>query len=455
MKRRLTPLLVAMAALSTGAFAFDFGVNTHHGGTASTNQQVATVMQQRNLKSSRMDLIYNGNLTAFRDQVQKIKASGGSVEVALQVAYQWDSSCNQNLSSVEQDAYNQTATSVNAVKDLVNDFELLNETQLRPEIRNQVPWNSVGTATAPYQGKPCVASLTAALRGMSRAIRDIRASSGLPLRTILGVVGRDFGFLTYMQQNGVLFDVVGYHIYPHEPQASLLSDPWYGAGGPLAQLAVFGKPVHINEFNCGEIYEASYENRAGAAKTEACLRSLTRHLKDLRSQKIANVESVHVYELLDEPAKAVPENRFGMMYDLANAKPHLYLISAFAGGALSAQERLEITNRGLLTEAEINAMQVAGDSSDTQPPLVGFTGPANGSVFARGSTIWASAVASDNVAVKEVRFSLNGATCVSTSAPYQCQLTLPGRKRWSGTLEAQAVDPAGNIGRASVRISTR
>jgi hypothetical protein len=78
----------------------------------------------------------------------------------------------------------------------------------------------------------------------------------------------------------------------------------------------------------------------------------------MRGQRIDDLESVHIYELLDEPAKPAPENRFGVMYDLSRPKVHLYLVTAFAGGTLSAAERSEITTRGLLTDSEIDAMRV-------------------------------------------------------------------------------------------------
>jgi hypothetical protein len=368
MRRRLAFISAAIAALSANSHAFDLGLNTHSAGSAAYNDQVATVMKQRNLKSSRMDLMVSGDVTAFRDQVQKIRANGGSVEVALQVNHQWDNSCNQNLAWVEQRAYDETVATVNKVKDIVHDFEMLNETQLRPEILNEVPWNTVGTATAPYEGKPCVNSLTAALKGMSRGIRDVKASSGLPLRSMLGVVGKDFGFLTYMQNKGVQFDVVGYHIYPHYNQTSLLSDPWYGTGGPLAQLAKFNKPVHINEFNCGDAYTTSYNNSTGSATSENCLVSLDRHLTDLKKQTIVNLESVHIYEITDTPSKTPPESWMGVMYNLSQPKVQLYLLSAFAGGNLTTFERGELTRRGLLTDAEIDAYKAGGGTTTPPPP---------------------------------------------------------------------------------------
>jgi hypothetical protein len=45
--------------------------------------------------------------------------------------------------------------------------------------------------------------------------------------------------------------------------------------------------------------------------------------------------------------------------------------------------------------------------------------------------------------------------CAGTSAPYQCQLSLPSKKGWSGTLEVQASDAAGSVGRSSVSLSVQ
>jgi hypothetical protein len=63
-------------------------------------------------------------------------------------------------------------------------------------------------------------------------------------------VNRHWGFLTFMEQQGVLFDVIGYHIYPWEHHQPLDQDPWFGPGGPLGQLALFKKPITINDLKC-------------------------------------------------------------------------------------------------------------------------------------------------------------------------------------------------------------
>jgi hypothetical protein len=359
---------IVTLVLASSAMAFDIGVNVHSaGGGVTTAQNLADIMKYRNIKTARMDLFYDANLASFRDQVTRIRANGGSVEVSLQVQFQWDNSCNQNYAAVEQLAYDQTYNSVNQVKDIVRDIELLNETQLRPEIMNQVPWNSVGTNAGAYAGKSCVTTLASALRGMSRAVRDIRNSSGIPLRSILGVVGRDFGFLTYMQQQGVLFDVVGYHIYPTYGNASLLSDTWYGTGGPLYQLSLFGKPVHINEFHCGEIYQSGFSDVAGTTTQETCLKAIDKHMTDLKNQKLINLEAVHFYEMYNEPSKAAPENHFGLMYDAVNPKVNLFLAAAFAGGNLTSSEQQQITGRGLLTDTEIANYKSTGGSTSPSP----------------------------------------------------------------------------------------
>ncbi|CDS54756.1 Fibronectin type III domain protein [Polaromonas sp. CG9_12] len=459
--------------LWTQASALDFGVNIHRGGSADLNSQRATIMNQRNFKTARMDLVWNEDQTQMRDQAIKIRANGGRVEAVLWTSAGNDHSCPQDLAAVESRAYSEAYAMVNAHKDLIQDFELFNEVQLRSEILAETIWNSIGLKTSPYESKPCIATMTAAMRGQSRAIRDLRNSSGLPLRAILGQVGRDWGFLTFMQQKGVIFDVIGWHVYQSVYSPSMLNDAWWGPGGPYATLATFGKPVHINEFNCGEIYEAGYENEVGQPVTENCLKALKNHMTDLLNQKFVNVESVHVYELLDAPEKAAPENRFGLMFNLTRNKPHMYLYTAFAGGSLTTQERYEVTSRRLMTDTEIDVRKVipvvpvppvppvppvvpvVPVVPDTQAPFVTITNPASGSVFARRSTINVTATATDNVGVREVRISLNGAlVCVSTSPPYQCQMRLANSKNWTGLIYMQAFDAAGNIGSRSIMTFT-
>lgn len=350
---RFLILLLSCLMFSSQALALDFGLAIH----GNTDPAIADLMKARNFKTARQDLTANTNVADRRAHVSRIRANGGRVEVTLQNSYQWNNTCPQDFANVEAKSYNEAYAIVDKYKDIIYDYELLNEISLRPETKAEVPWNSAGTSTAPYEGKPCYATMVSVLKGMSRAIRDIKASSGYPLRVILGAVGRDFGFLTFMRQKGVVFDVVGWHIYPHASNTSLLKDSWYGTGGPLARLAVYNLPVHINEFNCGEIYDGDYDNNPGSAKTLACFQAYKKHVSDLYNQNLINLESLHIYELLDEPKKSGPESRFGLMYDLNKPKDHLYIITAFAGGNLSASEQQRVTSLGILTDTEIASYQ--------------------------------------------------------------------------------------------------
>ena len=94
--------------------------------------------------------------------------------------------------------------------------------------------------------------------------------------------------------------------------------------------------------------------------TEACFRSIAKHLTEVATQSVAHVESVHLYEMWDEPAKPAPENRFGLMVDLDTPKIHLFLATAFSGGALTAAESSQLTSRALLSAAQITSWSPCG-----------------------------------------------------------------------------------------------
>jgi hypothetical protein len=69
-------------------------------------------------------------------------------------------------------------------------------------------------------------------------------------------------------------------------------------------------------------------------------------LTAIRDQKDVVVDSVNIYQIVDEPGKKPPENRFGLMYDLNRPKVALYLVSRFAGGKLTPAEADELQKRG-------------------------------------------------------------------------------------------------------------
>lgn len=341
---------VSAAACSSG---LSWGVNVHQ--PTSQWARLPDVLAPRGIKHIRMGLW--GNDLSYVQQLRTLASSLASRQIHTSAiifdsyanGYPAAQVCNADLATVEQNAYNEAKLAVTRTEDLIHDYELLNEVSLYPNI--QVA-GTTGQSASDFD-TACGRLQAANLRGMARAVADERSRTGLPLRVILGTVNRHFGFYKFMQAQGVNFDVSGYHIYPWEGHRPLDQDPWFGAGGPIGQLALFGKPIQINEFNCGEIYGASYENQAGQPQTEACLRSVSKHLQEVVNQTVANIESVYFYELTDEPAKAAPENRFGLMADLDTPKVAWFLASAFAGGAVSGSEANELTSRGLLTPTQI------------------------------------------------------------------------------------------------------
>ena len=342
----------------SAAHALEWGVNIHDGGDDPAT--LANRLVERHLNVVRMDLWGNdpAYLAKFRNAATMLTAKGIKIQAVVFTTFSGGQPRSKdyaaNLAETEQSAYNQTITQVDATKHLVRDYELQNEVTLYGDII--APGPDVTGQVAGDFDTPCGRLQAAMLKGMSRAIDGARRTSGRPLRIILGTVNRHWGFLTFMQKQGVLFDVIGYHIYPWEQHRVLDQDPWFGPGGPLGQLALFGKPVTINEFNAGEIYSGSpghpgpdYLNQAGDPTTEAGFRSNDKHLREIANQTVAKVESVLFYELVDESRKAPPENRFGLYYDagLLQPKVSLLLAASFAGGALSEAEKHERATRGI------------------------------------------------------------------------------------------------------------
>ena len=365
------------------------GVNIHTGGeTTGENTTIADIVQQRYLhRKVRMDWFYDdGPWAHARDMVQKITARGGEVEVVLQTAYQWyDATTIDGMTAqaIYDEAYSQTFAAVDANYDIIKDWEILNEVQLRDEIQAAVGWNAQQEDTAAYEASTHCIKLASCLKGMADAIHQVATNRSVPLRVIMGFVGRDWGFATFLQDEGVIWDVTGWHIYPEDEHALLTVDTWYAEDlglTALQRMALFGKPVTLNEFHSGEIYWPEYENTEGSTNTELGFQGLDKHLEALYSQTQCNLESVILYELLDDPTKDAPESDFGLMTNLTTPKVSMFIATAYSGGALSSAEKLEITTeRTLLTNQQI------ADMSNTRTGNLAVTENASDGFAADGS----------------------------------------------------------------------
>ncbi|WP_424196746.1 hypothetical protein ACMYR3_16900 (plasmid) [Ampullimonas aquatilis] len=236
--------------------------------------------------------------------------------------------CEGTSQALEDQAYKETYDRVMSFGGKVQEIELENEVSLYNGIRNG--------GKAPYKDPnlyktACGYTMASILRGMSRAVADVASHTGVQIKRVLGATGAgDVGFIKFMQEQGVQFDVLGYHNYPSNTQPSMARDPWYGPGGTIAMLNEFGKPIEINEFNCGEVYQNGYDNRQGSQSTQNCAAAIKKNLTDLINSG-ANITYIDMYEMTDETFACAGHNafsgkaadaecRFGMMYDLNHPK---------------------------------------------------------------------------------------------------------------------------------------
>jgi hypothetical protein len=352
MLRFLLPLLLLLS-LPCNAAIKAYGVNYRTFVAGDVDDDIL-VSKDRNLMVIRINIGSGTNITNVRNLATKVKDAGGRVQAIILPTLQDDSSCSQSFATVESTAYSETFALVDQVKDLIWDYEMLNEATHKSWRTAQVPLNTGHTATA-YNGQTCYTSLIAGLKGMSNAINDIKTSSGFPLRRILGTTGRDWGYLLYATQEGVNWDVVGYHLYAGFAQADLLTDTWYGNGtdNVFIRLGQYGKPVTINEFNCQEVYGAqvglpNYDNIVDSTQTTLCINALKKHLTSINAQSSAVIESLLFYEMVDDTLKTNPEDRFGLNYTIANPKLHLDAVSSFTGGKVSKGGKAKLIRMGFL-----------------------------------------------------------------------------------------------------------
>ncbi len=306
-----------------------------------------------------MDFSPYSDVQFFRSVVNIFKSYGVATEAMLYDPNVNNYACGGQAS--ESTAYSVTYTFVNQMKDIIFDWEIQNERQLKI--------NPSGVIAADFN-TTCGVLEANVNRGMSRAIKDVATASGYPLRVILGFVFNSYGFLDFMISQNVQFDIIGYHVYPWNYQPNFATDTWFGTGGLFTQLQRFNKPVHLNEFNCGEVYSGTdYSNQPGGTNFEQCLLGIRKHLYGIVAQTQVVLESVSLYEFFDQTNLPDPvESKFGLVYNVTSPKINLYLLSAFAGGQLSAAEQLEITNRGLFTAAEIQARRATATPTPTIAP---------------------------------------------------------------------------------------
>jgi len=351
-------LMCGLVTLPAAAAVPAWGVNDHPTNTTDM-VPIFQVLQARGITQYRVDTNLTDDTNSyevpmFQNMAALAKTYGITLKPILFTAFTWGDRTDGgkypagDSTALYLQGFFRTYNFVNALKNDINDWEMENELNLLVHDANGNPLWGQGWTASEFN-TPLMNDWASVLQGMSDAIDLINSESGLHLRRTLNTTSTMFGFLDFMASKNVKFEVISYHYY--EYLGTNPHDYWGGVRPNFdlfQQLASYNKPVVFNEVNAAEIYESTYENEAGQPVTETGFKSLDATLNYLNTQTAADIEYVGIYELLDEPSKQPPENRFGLMYDLNTPKIPLYLVSYFAGGALSSAERQDLVDRGFI-----------------------------------------------------------------------------------------------------------
>ncbi len=342
----LNLLLVSAASQAT-----TFGIGWHD--QDEDPQEMVRVMRTNGLTHLRLDISKKQNLhdtdpdfvrgssaptKRLIDVVKTLKSNGITTTaiISTELAYRvktgqnldaavggtpklnYNTNCPGDQADVEKNVYNDAKAQIEGLAEWVTDFEMENEVNLYKDIRH--PQANAPYLTPDVYDTECGRTMAAALRGIAAAMNDVKKATGKPLRTILGTTDNGIsGFLIYMLNKKVSFDVVGYHTYLFVNTRDVNTDPWFNlgekqdpnktataywqtGGGPMGLLKKFNRPVHINEFNCAEIYgknkELPYINRNGSESMNVCGQSIKKHLAELKKQQ-SMIQFITLFELRD------------------------------------------------------------------------------------------------------------------------------------------------------------
>lgn len=422
-------LLLILAFLSPGAVgAVKIGVNTHLGlrntvSPPSTYNRTFQVAKANGLTHMRLgaNLAYDTDSYAvsdFRAIVNAAKANGVTLEVVLALPFGWGDRTDHgkypkgDAAALYAQGYNRTYNFVSQFAHDVRDWELQNEVNLLATDSSGARLFGKGMTTAEFNTS-LMNDYASLFKGMSDAIDRINAEKGTKLRRIVGTTSSMFGFIDFMLSKGVKIDILGYHYY--EPKGTDPTKYWLANGSTFnlfTKMASYKRPVHVNELNCAEIYRSTFNNVNGSATMQTCADNLKVMLNTFTKQTTANIETIHIYELLDEPGKASPENRFGLMFNLDSPKQILTTVSTIAK-SLAAPA----TVKYLVNPVSLKV----GVAATITPSVTNFSGSLNcqGVLLPPGMTI-------------------NASTCVVSGKP-----TTAGT--YTATIIAQAVPNAVNI----------
>jgi hypothetical protein len=122
-----------------------------------------------------------------------------------------------------------------------------------------------------------------------------------------------------------------------------------------------------------------------------------------------------------------------------------------------------------VSDVTLEVLSVSGDGAlvdiiigtDITPPNVALISPLEGDVLTSGSLVNLVARASDDTAMGQVNFYVDGVLRCSVTTPsagseaYSCAYSVPKGRARSLTISAQAIDATGNTATTSVHVSTK
>jgi len=343
---------------ASSAFAFTWGVVGHKMSGRGIEEDFE-ILEARGLTTYRFDVALKADRPDEATRLQKLLALADAHHVILhpilKVPFTWNDNATDDgkypntENGLEAQGYERVYPVVLKFSRDIYDWELENELSLATGVKH-----GIGNSPRDYETSKAH-QWAAVLRGMSRAIRDVRAATGRPLRTVVDVPEVDFGFVPFLEQNGVTIDKVAYHYYyPFEatPMKTYALN-YNGTFDIFAELGKLGKPVIINEFNAGEIYDPRNHKPYDDAKA---LASLKVHIEYILRQTKANIEGLEYYELYDDADLSDPVmSNFGLMHDAVHLRTQMLLAAVYACGKLSTEEQRAVARSGLFTQTALAA----------------------------------------------------------------------------------------------------
>jgi hypothetical protein len=312
-----------------------------------------TTLQERGLGSYRFNVILGDDSVGAAAYLEQLVDLADARHITL-----------HPILVVTDHGYDRVYPFVRRFAHRIRDWELENEVDHRPAFK---------TATGPAAGlspgdydTPLAHQWAAVMRDMARAIADVRTQTGEPLRTVVDFMGFDFGFIPFLEREGVAIDVVAYHYY-----FGFGVDPYHVRVIPGTTIDLFGRlgefrrPVIINEMNAGEIHAPK---QGKPYDDERALASLKKHIDYIAGQRVARIEGIEFYELYDEPWKDAVESNFGFMKAPGQIKIQMLVAAVYACGRISRVERETLIGHHLFTEPELVRRRAACRDSSADSP---------------------------------------------------------------------------------------